>query len=231
MLRYALRAVIPLGWHAVFLTGPRGGLVGLTASLFACLVFSRNPKVLVAVLIPVFVTVFAVQGGDVLKSRSQTIVDYEGETSAETRLQAWAAAVGMLKEYPFTGVGVACFVKAMPDFSDKQPRATHSVPFQFAGEIGAFALIAYCLIVLLVLLQGLRNNRLINAWEEAFDPNQLNALRYLNEASVVAFFGLSVCSLFLSLNYFEFFYFLLIIAGFLNYHISARIRIYYAQTR
>ncbi|MCG8616076.1 MAG: O-antigen ligase family protein [Desulfobacterales bacterium] len=231
MMRYVSWAVIPLGWHAVFLTGSRGGLVGLAATLFAGVIFSKNRKTFMAVLIPVFLVVFAIQGGEVLKSRSSTIVDYEGETSAETRLQAWSAAVGMLNEYPFTGVGVACFIKAMPDFSDKQPRATHSVPFQFAGEIGAFALIAYCLIVMLVLLQGLRNNRLIDTWAQAFDPAQLKVIRYLNEASVVSVFGLAVCSLFLSWNYYEIFYYLLIIAGFLNYYITARIKQYYAENR
>jgi hypothetical protein len=44
---------------------------------------------------------------------------------------------------------------------------------------------------------------------------------------VVSFFGLSVCSLFLSLNYYEVFYFLLIINGYINYYIQKKLLVNY----
>jgi len=218
--RYLIWMVIPLGWHAIFLTGSRGGLVGLAATLLAGIVFSKNRKIFVLLMLPVFVLAFQLQGGDLLKSRTDTIVDYQGESSAETRLEAWTAAIKMVNEHPITGVGIACFVRAMEDFSDKQPRATHSVPMQFAAEIGVFAFLAYCLIVYFVFRQGLKINGLLKSYPAEFDPDELATLLYLNEASVVSFFGLSVCSLFLSLNYYEIFYFLLIIVGYLNYHVN-----------
>lgn len=227
--RYMLWALIPLGWHAVFLTGSRGGLVGLAATLLGSLVFSRHRKTIALIMIPMFFVAFAYQSGDVLRGRSQTIVAYEGESSAETRLEAWSAAVAMLNEYPLTGVGIGCFVKAMADFSTKIPRAPHSVPFQFAGEAGGFALLAYGLIVLLTLLQGLRNNRMINRFSSAFSADELAVIRYLNESSTVSFFGLAVCSLFLSLNYYEIFYFLLIIAGFLNFYLQHKIWLHFSS--
>lgn len=221
--RYAVWAVIPLGWHAIFLTGSRGGLVGLAASLFAGVIFSKNRYLLIFILIPMFLLAFYFQGGDLLKSRTETIVDYQGESSAETRLEAWRAALDMLYAHPATGVGIACFVRAMADFSDKQPRATHSVPLQFAAEVGILGLAAYCLIVWFVLWQGFKNNRLLTIYGSQFDDNELATLHYLNESSVVSFFGLSVCSLFLSLNYYEVFYFLLIIAGYASYYIHHKL--------
>lgn len=227
--RYALWAVIPLGWHAIFLTGSRGGLVGLGATLAASVVFSKNKKIFIFLFIPLFLIAFYFQAGDLLKSRSGTIIEYEGESSAETRIQAWSSAMAMMNAHPITGIGPKCFVTAMADFSDKTPRDTHSTPFQFGSEIGVLALIAYCLINLLVLWQGLRNNGFLKKFNWAFEAKELYTLRYLNESSMVSFFGLSVCSLFLSLNYYEIYYFLLIISGFLNYYIQSKVRIQMAE--
>lgn len=225
--RYAIWAVIPFAWHAVFLTGSRGGLVGLAATLFAGVIFSKKRYLLICILIPLFLLAFYFQGGDLLKSRTETIVDFEGESSAEARLQAWRAAVEMVQAHPVTGVGIACFIQAMSDFSDKHPRATHSVPLQFAAEVGILGLVAYCLIVGFVLWQGFQNNRLLSIEELKIDEKELALLHYLNEASVVSFFGLSVCALFLSLNYYEVFYFLLIIAGYIRYHIHCKLMSHY----
>ena len=223
-VRYALWLVIPLAWHAVFLTGSRGGLVGLCATILGGLVFSRKRARFVLLMIPVFLAAFYFQAGSLLKDRSETIVEYEGESSAETRLQAWDAAIGMLNAYPLTGVGPACFVKAMADFSPFQPRATHSVPLQFAAEIGVLALAAYCWMVWQVLWQGVQTHRLLNHYGTLFEAEEAATIRYLNESCSVSFFGLVVCSAFLSLNYYEIFYFLLIISCFVSYHVNARVR-------
>jgi len=223
-IRYGVWAVIPLAWHAIFLTGSRGGLVGLGTTILGGVVFSRKKAIYTALMIPFFLGAYYFQAGNLLKGRADTIVGYEGESSAETRLQAWDAAIGMLNAYPFTGVGPECFVKAMADFSPFQPRATHNTPLQFAAEIGGIAFCAYCWILWQVLWQGLQNHRLVNAYSDLFDPWELSTIRYLNESSTVSFAGLTVCSMFLSLNYYEIFYFLLIISGYLHYHISGRIK-------
>jgi probable O-glycosylation ligase (exosortase A-associated) len=212
LYRYLIWAVIPLGWHAIFLTGSRGGLVGLGATLFAGVIFSKNRK-LGLVIIPLFVVAFQLQGGHLLQERTTTIIHYKGESSAETRIQAWKAAFNMVNTHPFTGVGPACFVTAMGDFSDKRPRATHSVPFQFAAEIGVLGFLAYCYILYTFFRQGIVNTRLLSRYGPLMAPSEFKTLLYLNESTMVSFFGLSVCSLFLSLNYYEIFYFLLIIFG------------------
>ena len=222
-LRYLAWLFVPFVWHAVFLTGSRGGLVGLAATVFAGVFFSRQRLKFTMILIPVFLLAFYFQAGNLLKNRTDTIVDYGGESSAEARLQSWDAAIGMMNAHPFTGVGPECFIKAMADFSPFQPRATHSTPLQFAAEIGVLSLCAYCWIIWQVLWNGLQNHRLLNQYGGIFNESEMSTLRYLNDSGTVSFFGLAVCSLFLSLNYYEIFYFLLIINGFTTYHVRRKI--------
>ena len=221
--RYCIWAVIPLAWHAIFLTGSRGGLVGLATTLVGSMVFSKKKVVYVMIMTPLFLAAFYFQAGNLLKDRADAIVEYEGESSAETRLQAWSAALGMLNDHPFTGVGPECFIRAMADYSPFKPRATHSTPFQFAAEIGGFALCAYGWIIWQVLWWGVQSHRMLNRYNELFSPDEVGTIRYLNESCSVSFLGLTVCSLFLSFNYYEIFYFLLIISSYVHYHIHTKI--------
>ncbi len=226
--RIILWLIIPLGWHAIFLTGSRGGLVGVGATLFLGMMFSNHKKIAV-LLIPAFMIVFQWQAGDLLKGRSQTIVDYEGESSAETRVEAWAAAFNMLQSNPFTGVGIGCFITAMRDFSDKQPRATHSTPFQFAAEAGYPALLAYCYIVWAFFWGSYKIRKRLLHHRDKFPDKDWSILMYLNEAGIVSFFGLFVCALFLSLNYYEIFFYLLILFGFSKYYVSEKLNQAFTQ--
>ncbi len=220
--RFLLWLIIPLGWHAIFLTGSRGGLVGIVATLFLGMMFSNHKKIAV-LLIPAFLIAFQWQSGDLLKDRSQTIVDYEGEDSAETRIEAWAAALNMLQSNPIAGVGIGSFIIAMPNFSDKQPRATHSTPFQFAAEAGYPALLAYCYIIWAFFRWSFKIRKRLLNHRDKFPDKDWPILMYLNEAGLVSFFGLFVCALFLSLNYYEIFFFLLILFGFLKYYVFEKL--------
>ena len=77
--------------------------MGLVATLFAGFVFSKNKKIFFFLLIPAFLVAFQLQGGDFLKSRTETIIDYEGERSAETRLEAWGAAIDVPAKKAYVG--------------------------------------------------------------------------------------------------------------------------------
>jgi len=125
LLRYMFWLFIPFGWHAVFLTGSRGGLLGLVVTIL--FVAFRSPKkILGFLLIPIFIVAYQWQAGSIMKERAHTISKYEQEGSAQTRLQAWKAAIKMIKKYPFFGVGLASFGPAFPDFSDETPRQAHN---------------------------------------------------------------------------------------------------------
>jgi probable O-glycosylation ligase (exosortase A-associated) len=211
-LRCALWLVIPLGWHAVFLTGSRGGLVGLLV-IVLLVIFSSKRKFLAMPLILLFLFFFQWQAGDTMKSRSDTIADYDQETSAQMRIDAWTGGMRMIADHPLTGVGLGTFANALPDYHDTAPRVAHNTFMQFAAESGVFAGIAY----IAILFNFFRNFRRIHETASSLpEDEESQQINLYNKASFVSFSGLIVCSLFLSLNNYEIFFVLLIISNSLN---------------
>lgn len=209
ILTWCVWAIIPFCWHAVFLTASRGALLGIVAVLLVFVV--RLEKKGVALLIMAgFFAAFLWQAGDVMKSRSATISNYQEEDSAAKRLDAWEASTRMMLAYPFTGVGFASFGQAFPDFSDSIPRIAHNTFFQIGGEYGVLAAIVYLVLIFFTLnrlrIKGylLRNMQMTNL---------RNFYYCLNEACLLGLTGFFVCSLFLSLEKYEVFYYLLILAN------------------
>jgi putative inorganic carbon (HCO3(-)) transporter len=209
-LRYALWLVIPFAWHAVFLTASRGGLVGV-AAVTTLIALRSNRKALSLLLIPALAVAYVWQAGDLMKSRAETIDEFRTESSAATRLEAWGAAWNMMRAYPMTGVGLASFGPAFPDHSVKEPREAHNTILQVAGESGAFAGLALLLLLAGTLLALWRNAARLRAVPQQEGDGHILAL--LNEATLVALCGFSVCALFLSLQMYEILYFLLVLAN------------------
>lgn len=206
-LRYALWCAIPLGWNAIFLTGSRGGLLGLGIIVLAVALLSGKKKSAVLVLL-LFLAFYMWQAaGTTIERRSETITNYQRNASAEDRLQAWRAGLRMMEAHPFTGVGIGSFVHAFPDYSDKKPRVAHDTLIQFAAESGIGAGICYLMVIYYFFTRAIK----IGAWCKAQEENtDVLWIKRLNNSSAVSFAGLVICSLFLSLNTYEIFYFLLI---------------------
>lgn len=204
--RYLLWATIPLGWHAIFLTGSRGGLVGLGVVLFL-MAFLANRKLLALLSLVLFLIFYQWQAGDVMKQRGETITNYGGESSAESRIVAWEGGLRMIVAHPLFGVGLGSFVSALPSFSNSEPKVAHNTFIQFTAESGIGAGLAYLVVVGLFIL----NARRIRVWcIEHGNCHEVLQVKRLNDASTVSFAGLFVCSIFLSLNTYEIFFFLLI---------------------
>jgi len=208
IFRLLLWLVIPFGWHAVFLTGSRGGLLGLGVSL--AVMAWRSPKRWIGFgLLPALVIAYTWQGGPVMKQRATTITEYETESSARTRLEAWEAALGMIKAHPITGIGVASFGPAFPDFSTKKPRVAHNSFFQISAEWGLVAGIAYLTIVLSTIVGLWRNIPRTLGYSSFSAKDDESLLVFLANAVLPSWIGLCVCSLFLSLQGFEITYFMI----------------------
>jgi putative inorganic carbon (hco3(-)) transporter len=213
ILRYGIWLIIPFGWHSIFLTGSRGGLLGVTITVLVVILRSKH-KLVASFLFPLFILFFIWQGGDVMKSRSQTIGGYEKDASAVGRIQAWEAASKMVIAHPVVGVGIASFLPAFSDYSDHQPREAHNTFFQISAESGIVAGASYLVVVFSSFIflfknsKSLRNNP---------DQNGNNFLFLLNEALFCSLCGFVVCSLFLSLQVFEIFYFLYVLINSVEY--------------
>ena len=220
--KWGLWLVIPLGWHAIFLTGSRGGLLGLAATLGLIVWNSKRRVVFGAFLLPVFVVAYVWQAGPVMKERATTISEYKTESSAASRLEAWDAALSMMVRNGLTGVGLASFVPAFPDHSNAEPREAHNTFFQISGESGLLAGAMYIAIVLASLSALRRNSRYLRK-SDLEDDDELRTLFWVNESTYAGFSGLVLCSLFLSMQLFEIFYFLLVIVNAVTFQVRRRL--------
>jgi|SRR6185312_3146644 len=207
-LRWGLWLLIPFTWHAVFLTASRGGLVGIIVTVVIMAVRSKR-RMLSLLLLPALFVAYQWQAGDLMKDRADTIGDYQTETSAETRIEAWHAAAGMIVKHPLTGVGLASFGVAFPDFSEKKPREAHDTFLQIAAESGVLAGTIYLLLGFGSVFALWRNgNRLKKAGTAPADE-----LYLINEAALCGMGGFVVCALFLSLQMSEMFFCLCVLVN------------------
>jgi len=207
-LKYGLWLIIPFGWHAVFLTASRAGLLGIAVTtLFLGL--RSTKKLWTLLIIPVFIAAYVYQAGPLMKERAGTISDTT-EASSASRLQAWQAALGMIGDHPIVGVGLASFGPAFPEYSTHKPREAHNTILQITAESGIVAGSMYVLIVLRSLsalwANGRRFRRYTLTGEDRF-------LYLTNEAVLVSLCGMVVCSLFASLQMYEIFYFLFVLTN------------------
>ena len=112
----------------------------------------------------------------------------------------------MIKDHPLSGVGLGSFVTALPSYIDSKPREAHNTFIQFAAESGVGAGLCY----LAIIGTFLKNSRYIYRTFKQ-QPSDDSFYQLLNAASSISFLGLVVCSLFLSLNRYEIFFYLVII--------------------
>jgi O-antigen ligase len=221
--RYALWLIIPFGWHAIFLTGSRGGLLGLGVSLIPMIL--RSPKKIYGLLLlPAILIAFLWQGGPVMQERSATIFSEASEvdSSVQGRLDSWLAAAKMMSAHPITGVGVASFGMAYPDFSYADPKEAHNTYFQIGAESGVVAALGYILF-LLSTLKALWKNMAIDGQMLIKRSDEDNFCHYMNDAVLSAWLGFGVCAMFLSLQLFEQFFYLAVLS---NYIIQRKFKNY-----
>ena len=205
-LRLGLWSVIPLSWHAIFLTGSRGGLVGLIVVLITMLFLSKK-KVLALPLLIFFVIFYQWQAGNVMSHRSEMIEGYQTDKSAEDRLMAWTAGWEMMKTYPLIGVGLGSFRTAIKDFGGSRSMVAHNTFVQFAAESGLGAGLAYLFTIGIFFIHSMR----IRHWCKLLpDDSETRKIELYIDASTASFTGMIVCSLFLSLNTYEIFFVLLL---------------------
>ena len=207
IFRWALWCVIPLAWHAVFLTSSRGGVVGLGVVMLTIILLS-NKKLLALPLLLSFFLFYQWQAGDVMKSRTDTISSYEVETSAQMRIAAWEGGARMVMEFPLTGVGMDGFREALPLYSETEKRVAHNTFVQFTAESGIFAGCAYLVIAFLFFKNFITIRK---SCLNLKSNNEKKEIELFNNATFASFCGYFVCSMFLSLNRYEIYFVLLMI--------------------
>ena len=204
--------VIPFTWHAIFLTGSRGGLLGLIA-VCGYVILKAKRVLLTAVLVPAFTIALVWQGGP-MRQRGASIAEFEEDTSALGRLNAWQTGYEMMKDHPVTGVGIGNFMVAYRSYSQTRVRVAHSSVIQLGAETGVVAAVAYLLVFWNIYSQRRKVRK--GRWGTA--SPLMETLGNATECSLLGFF---VCSLFLNLATFEALYYLLVVRA-CWYHLRAR---------
>jgi putative inorganic carbon (hco3(-)) transporter len=206
IIRYVLWGAIPFAWHAVFLLGSLGGLIGLGVTMLFLAFRSRSWTL--RIIIPILLlAAFMWQGGSYLKGKAFTGGgDVTQVRTAQTRFESWEAGLSMLKDHPLTGVGVGGYIRAYIDYSDSEPRVAHNTFLQFAAESGIMAGLMYLMLFFNILWIYWKHRGL----DLAKMPPLVSAAR---EAILAALIGFFVCSLFLNLAMYEVFYYLLLLVA------------------
>ena len=154
-----------------------------------------------------------------MKKRADTISEYGEEGSAQARLMAWGAGLRMIMDNPVTGVGLGAFMAAVPSYSEGKNIVAHNTCIEFAAESGIGAGLCYIFIAVTFIT---RYTQVRKRCDAAAAPDDVGWVTSLNNASMVSFAGLLVSSLFLSLNHYEVFFYLLIINNTLANKVAVR---------
>ena len=201
-LKLALWIGLGLNFIAIIFTYSRGGFLTLAGILFIFLMKSKK-KVLAGVIAALTIIVAITYIPSQWLDRMGTIQDYEQDSSAMGRLNAWATAWNLAKDRPLTGGGFETFFgrvfnRYSPDPSNVHD--VHSVYFEVLGEHGfiAFgmfmALIIYTLLSTKKLKETVGNNKNMN-W----------VINYANMFQM-SLFAFMIGGTFLGRAYFDLFY-------------------------
>lgn len=133
--------VVPALIVAITLTLTRSAWVGMAAGVGLLLVLK---DVRLALLVPVAVAALYVAAPDSISSRIRSTVDIT-DPSNRDRLAMAQAGIGMIRDYPLTGVGPEMVGRLYPEYrppNAEQPSNPHlhNVPLQIAAERGLPAL-------------------------------------------------------------------------------------------
>lgn len=218
--RSLLWLIILFALHAIFLTGSRGGLLGIGVVFLSILLFS-NRKFLIFILLLFLLLFYQFQAGDVMKERSAQITNIDGEKSAGDRLNAWRGGVLMVIDNPLVGVGVGSFETAISDYIESRNMVAHNTLLQFTAESGLVAGFSYLFIMVLFFKNSIKIFYLCR--RESSDA-ELKQIDIFNKASASSFLGFVACSMFLSLNTFEFVFVLLLFNNSLSQIVDEKVK-------
>lgn len=200
-------AIIPFAAHGVIVTYSRGGFLGLGLVLLFCAMRERN-RWLGRLLIAGGISFFIMFTGDEYRTRVGSIVEFDSDSSAQSRFGAWQAGQAMVVDNPVFGVGLKQYLRAFSYYSSKGEFVAHSSWVQLAAECGLPALACWAgLMVATVrcLRKSLRRAKTL-------PPELADRIVALSNGIGGALIAYFVCGLFLSAEDLEFFYFLVAMA-------------------
>jgi probable O-glycosylation ligase (exosortase A-associated) len=191
---------------SVIFTTSRGAYLGLGAIIPLMFLGSRSKWMALVILVPALIGAQFLP--DRIFNRAELIENYQHESSANQRLQAWTVAWNLALDYPLTGAGFEfeyttdtarwlSYGSHEFDWALKSSTAAHSIYFQILGQHGfiALALFITLLVGSLVKLGRIKRSARTSC-EHAWIAPYAGALQ-------IALIGYMVSGAFLSSAYFD----------------------------
>ena len=144
-------AVAAVALYHIFLTGSRGAFIGTTIVIVLC-IWNRvqSFKAVRVVLIAFILIVVAVAGGEKLAQLRPGVSLAGGDSSADDRLDAWAACGRMLLANPL-GVGFEQSRERIQEYAMERSMPPHNTYVKVAAEAGVIGYFAYVLVLYLAI--------------------------------------------------------------------------------
>jgi len=220
-MRYGIWLTIPFTWHALFLTGSRGGLLSLGVVCIYMFFRSFNKTASIGMVVGLVLAI-VFQSGHLLTRVDSTIEASEQleemvstEEKLDPRLISWGVATEIMQKYPMFGVGLGNFINAFPEFNNTQPHVAHNTYFQFSANCGVLAGLIYVWFFVMR-IPTLRRSVKIQGSDDF--PGGFSR-DYLDDLLNSLYLGFFTVAIFLDLMIYEILYFLIML-GFVKYRLD-----------
>lgn len=143
----------------LLLTRSRGGYIALVAEMITVFWFCRH-RIWAVIMLVGWVSGGAWFVSGSLQPASATVSALADTNTFAFRLTVWKTAVAMIRDFPFTGVGMGTFndvATRLYPFPVVPTPGTHNLYLQVAVDLGLMGLIAFLAILLLALFLGRRS--------------------------------------------------------------------------
>jgi probable O-glycosylation ligase (exosortase A-associated) len=161
-LRRFLYATAACTFVATIFTYSRGAYIGLAAVTVLTFLHFQRRTLAALILIPAILLAPGVLPDRVFQ-RAELITEYEQESSANQRLQAWTVAARLSLDYPVTGAGFEFeyspdnerwmkYGDRKYDWALSRSSSAHSIFFQVLGQHGIIAFLLYLALLIGTLL-------------------------------------------------------------------------------
>jgi len=145
---------------AVFMTGSRGGFIGLVASVFFIALFSKRKLRTTVLSCCVVIASLALAGPRLIQRYSTILALGSSDISAHSRLDGLIHGFSMLMKRPLFGVGIGCYPVARGRWFGWHLWA-HNHYGQLIGELGMIGTIIWSLLIYHTVIECRRTRELI----------------------------------------------------------------------
>ncbi len=220
IIRYGFWGLIPLSWHAIFLTGSRGALLAVGVVCIYIFFRSYNKKASIGIIVGLVLAVIYQSG--VLLNRVDDTIEVANavestvkseEEALDPRLVSWQAGFRMMQDYPLFGVGTSNFIMAFPDYSNTKRHVAHNTFLQFAANNGVITGLIFLWFFWMRFLACVKKRPPDAVYHGGLHRD------YIEDLLTCLYLGFFVIAIFLDLMIFEIMY-MILICGFVKYRID-----------